>query len=117
MHPRPLSIAIERLIVASHGGLTDEDEVKAAVAPVKTALEAIESLTVGHPYLLRHELNIADFYLIPVFTYLSHTPEYEATIAQSSSLRTWWNEVSQLPSVRKVCAFYNSGVYNHVAFI
>ncbi len=62
------SIAIERLIVASHGGLTDEDEVKAAVAPVKTALEAIESLAVGHPYLLCHELSIADFYLIPVFT-------------------------------------------------
>jgi glutathione S-transferase len=50
MHQRPLSIAIERLIVASHRGQTDEDEVKAAVAPVKTALEAIESLTVGHPY-------------------------------------------------------------------
>ena len=70
MHRRPLSIAIERLIVASHGGQTDEDKVKAAVAPVKTktALEAIESLTAGHPYLLGHELSIADFYLIPVFT-------------------------------------------------
>ena len=68
MHPRPLSIAIERLIVAGHGGQTDEDKVKAAVAPVKTALEAIESLSVGHPYLLGHELSIGDFYLIPVFT-------------------------------------------------
>jgi len=104
MHPRPLSIAIERLIVRSHGGQTNEDKVKTAVAPVNTALEAIESLTVGHPYLFGHELSIADFYLIPVFTYLSQTPEYEATIAQTSSLRTWWNEVSQLPSVKKVCA-------------
>jgi len=77
MHPLPLSIAIERLIVRSHGGQTDEDKVKAAVAPVKTALEATESLTVGHPYLLGHELSIADFYLIPVFTYLSQTPEYD----------------------------------------
>jgi glutathione S-transferase len=73
MHPRPLSIAIERVIVHSHGGQTDEDKVKAAVAPVKTALEAIESLTVGHPYELGHELSIADFYLISVFTYLSQT--------------------------------------------
>ena len=104
MRRRPLSIAIERLIGASHGGLTDEDEVKAAVAPVKTALEAIESLTVGHPYELGHEQSIGDFYVIPVFTYLSQTPEYEATIAKTSSLRTWWNEVSQLPSVKKVCA-------------
>jgi len=117
MHPRPLSIAIQRLIVRSHWGQTDEDKVKAAVAPVKTALEAIDPLTVGHPYELDREQSIADFYLIPVFTYLSQTPEYEATIAQTSSLRTWWNEVSQLPSMPKVCAFYNSRVYNHVAFI
>ncbi|MEG4234076.1 glutathione S-transferase domain-containing protein [Microcoleus sp. Pol11C3] len=99
-----MSIAIERLIVASHGGQTNEDKVKAAVAPVKTALKAIEPLTVGYSYELGHELSIADFYLIPVFTYLSQTPEYEATIAKTSSLRTWWNEVSQLPSVKKVCA-------------
>jgi glutathione S-transferase len=61
MHPRPLSIAIERLMVRSHRGQTDEDKLKAAVAPVKTALEAIESLTVGHRYLLGHELSIVDF--------------------------------------------------------
>ncbi|MEG5163790.1 glutathione S-transferase domain-containing protein [Microcoleus sp. AT3-A2] len=104
MHPQPLSIAIQRLIVRSHGDQTDEDKVKAAVVPVKTALEAIESLTVGHPYLLGHELTIANFYLIPVFTYLSQTPEYEATIARTSKLRTWCNEVSQLPNVNKFCA-------------
>lgn len=98
------SIAIQRLIVPSQGGKTDEDKVKAAVAPVKTALEAIESLTVGSPYLLGSEVSIADFYLIPVFTYLSQTPEYEATIAQTPKLRTWWHQVSQLPSVKKVCA-------------
>jgi glutathione S-transferase len=62
------SIAIEHLIVRSQRGQTDEDKMKAAVARVKTALEAIESLTVGHPYLLCHELSIADFYLISVFT-------------------------------------------------
>ena len=44
------SIAIHRLIVRSHGGQTDEDKVKTAVAPVNTALEAIESLNVGNPY-------------------------------------------------------------------
>ncbi|MBD1884094.1 glutathione S-transferase family protein [Microcoleus vaginatus] len=76
---------------------------KAAVAPVKTALEAIESLTAGHPYELGDELSIADFYLIPVFTYLSQAPEDEATIAQTPKLRTWWNEVSQVPSLKKVC--------------
>jgi glutathione S-transferase len=98
------SIAIQRLIVPSQGGQTDEEKVKAAVAPVKKALEAIESLTIGSPYLLGESLTIADFYLIPVFVYLSQTPEYEATIAQAPKLQTWWAEVSSLPSVKKVCA-------------
>jgi glutathione S-transferase len=98
------SIAIQRLIVPSQGGKTDEAKVEAAVAPVKLALEAIEALTAGSPYLLTHEMTIADLYLIPVFIYLSQTPEFERTTAQTSKLRTWWNQVSQLPSVKKVCA-------------
>jgi len=98
------SIAIQRLIVPSQGGTTDEGKVKEAIAPVKKALEAIESLTVGAPYLLGHEISIADLYLIPVFTYLSQTPEYNVTTAQTPKLRAWWNEVSQRPSVKKVCA-------------
>ena len=53
---------------AASGVKLTPDKMTAAVAPVNTALEAIESLTVGHGYLLGHELSIADFYLIPVFT-------------------------------------------------
>jgi len=99
-----LTIVIQRLIVPTQGGKTDEDKVKNAVAPAKTAAEAIESLTVGSPYLLGSEVSIADFYLIPVFIYLSQTPEFEAITAQTPKLLDWWDEVSQLPIVKKVCA-------------
>ena len=102
--PAVLAIVIQRLIVPSQGGQTDEEKVKAAIAPAKAALEAIESLTVGSPYLLGNTLTIADFFLIPIFTYLSQTPEYEAAIAQAPKLRTWWSQVSQMPSFKKVCA-------------
>ncbi len=94
---------IQRLIVPSQGGKTDEDKVKNAVAPAQKAAEAIESIAVGNSYLLGSEVSIADFYLIPVFTYLSQTPEFEAITAQTPKLRTWWDEVSQLNSVKKVC--------------
>ena len=102
--PAIVSIVIQRLIVPSQGGQTDLEVVKAAVAPAKMALEAIESLTVGSPYLLGDAVTIADFFLIPIFTYFSKTPEYEAAIAETPKLRTWWSQVSQLPSVQKVCA-------------
>lgn len=98
------AIAIQRLIVPSQGGQTDEDKVKNAIAPVKKALEAIEALIVVSPYLLGSELSIADFYLIPVFIYLSLTPEYAPVIAQTPKLSAWWQEVSQLPVTKKVCA-------------
>lgn len=98
------SIVIQRLIVPSQGGSTDEEKVKNAIAPAQTALQAIESLTVGSPYLLGNEVTLADFHLIPIFVYFSATPEFETVTAQTPKLRNWWNEASQLPSVKKVCA-------------
>ena len=98
------TIVIQRLIVTSQGGKADEDKVKNAVAPAQKAVKAIESLAVASPYLLGSQVTIADFYLIPIFIYLSQTPEYEAITAQTPKLRTWWDKVNQLESVKKVCA-------------
>ena len=102
--PAISTIVIQRLIVPTQGGKTDEAKVKNAIAPAQTAIEAIESLAAGSPYLLGSEASIADFYLIPIFIYLSQTPEFEVITAQTPKLRRWWDEVSQLPSVKKVCA-------------
>jgi len=102
--PAIVSIVIQRLIVPSQGGKTDEDKVKNAVAPAQKAVEAIESLTVASPYLLGSEVSIADFYLIPIFIYLSQTPEFDSITTQTPKLRTWWDQVSKLPNVKKVCA-------------
>lgn len=98
------TIVIQRLIVPSQGGQADEEKVSSAVAPAKTAVEAIEAITVGSPYLLGSDLTIADFYLIPIFIYLSQTPEFDSITAQAPKLRTWWDQASQLPNVKKVCA-------------
>lgn len=98
------TIVIQRLIVPSQGGKADEESVKNAVAPAKTAVEAIEALVSGHPYLLGSEIGIADFYLIPVFIYLSQTPEFAAITAQTPKLLAWWDQASQLPDVQKVSA-------------
>lgn len=98
-----LTIVIQRLIVPSQGGQTDEAAVKAAVAPTQKAISAIETLTVGSPYLLGSEVSIADFYLIPIFIYLSKTPEFDRIMAQAPKLQAWWQTVRALPTVKKVC--------------
>lgn len=102
--PAIRTIVIQRLIVPSQGGTTDEEAVKTATTPAQTALKAIEALTVGTPYLLGGDKTIADFYLIPIFVYLSKTPESEVVTAETPKLKAWWDEVSKLPSVKKVCA-------------
>lgn len=98
-----LTIVIQRLIVPSQGGQTDEAAVKAAVAPAQKAISAIESLTIDSPYLLGSEVSIADFYLIPIFIYLSKTPEFDEVMAQAPKLQAWWQTVGELPAVKKVC--------------
>jgi glutathione S-transferase len=97
------TIVIQSLIVPSQGGKPDEDKVNNAIAPATKALEAIESIATGDVYLLGDTISIADFYLIPIFVYLSQTPVFETVTAQTPKLRTWWHKASQLPNVQKVC--------------
>lgn len=96
-------IVIQTLILPSQGGQTNAALVQKAVAPATIAAEAIEALVDGSPYLLGG-MTLADLYLIPVFVYLSQTPEFEAITAQTPKLRAWWSKASQLPNVQKVCA-------------
>ncbi len=102
--PAVLTIVIQRLIIPSQGGQIDESKVKNAVAPAQVALKAIESIAVCNPYLLGSEIGIADFYLIPIFVYLSKTPEFDSITAQNPKIKSWWEQVNNLPNVQKVCA-------------
>ncbi|PSN12260.1 glutathione S-transferase family protein [filamentous cyanobacterium CCT1] len=97
-------ITIQRLIVPSQGGQTDEAAVAAAVHKVKTALEAIEAIATYTPYLLGEAITLADFYLMPVMLYLSKTPELDAAISQTPKLKDWWALVSERPSFLAVIA-------------
>lgn len=97
------TIVIQSLIVPSQGGKPDEDKMNNAIAPATKALDAIESIATGDVYLLGDTISIADFYLIPIFVYLSQTPVFETVTAQTPKLRTWWDKASQIPNVQKVC--------------
>ncbi|WP_204138378.1 glutathione S-transferase family protein [Halomicronema sp. CCY15110] len=100
--PAITTITIQRLIVPSRGGQTDEAAVAAAVPKVQTALKAIEAIAACSPYLLGAELTLADLYLLPVVLYLSNTPDWEAVISETPQLKAWWETASQLPSFKQV---------------
>ena len=98
------TIVIQRLIVPQQGGSTDEEKVEDAIVPTIKALEAIENLLVGSPFLVGSMISIADFYLIPIFVYLEKTPEFDAVTGYTPKLRKWWDEVKILASVKEICA-------------
>jgi glutathione S-transferase len=98
------TIVIQNLIVPDQGGETDREAVEKAIAPTIKALEAIEDLFVGSPFLVGSMISIADFYLIPIFVYLEKTPEFEAVTSHTPKLKKWWDEVKILKSVKEICA-------------
>ena len=98
------TIVIQNLIVPDQGGKTDREAVEKAIAPTIKALEAIEDLFVGSPFLVGSMISIADFYLIPIFVYLEQTPEFQAVTSHTPKLRKWWDEVKVLKSVKEICA-------------
>ncbi|MEO0924403.1 MAG: glutathione S-transferase family protein [Cyanobacteria bacterium J06643_13] len=97
------TIVIQNLIVPSQGGETDREAVQKAIAPVQKALQAIEDLYIGSPFLVGSLISIADFYLIPIFTYLEQTPEFNEVTVDIPQLKTWWHEVKMLKSVQEIC--------------
>ena len=98
------TIVIQNLIVPTQGGETDPEAVMEAVPPTQKALKAIEDLYQGSPFLLGSEISLADFHLIPIFVYLSSTPQFNEVTAQTPKLKAWWDKAQNLASVKEICA-------------
>ena len=96
-------LTIENLVKPGQGKETDQAAVEKAIAPTKKALNAIESIISGSPYLLSSEISIADFYLIPIFVYISKTPQFEAVTAEAPKLKAWWKNAQALDTVKEIC--------------
>jgi len=101
--PAVTALTIENLVKPNQGKETDKAAVEAAIAPARTALEAIEDLFTGSPYVLGGELTIADFYLIPIFFYVSKTPQFGDITANTPKLKEWWENVRSLDLVKDIC--------------
>lgn len=101
--PAISQIVIQNLIVPQQGGEPNQTLIENAIAPAANALKAIEDLISGSPYLLGSDITLADFYLIPIFVYLSKTPQFEKTTEQTPKLKTWWDTVQSLDTVKEIC--------------
>lgn len=94
-------IFIQRAVMPMLGNETDESAVESAIPEARTCIEALETLIGDKAYLAGSGLSRADLLLIPVYDYLSQTPEGEKLLDRAPNLRRWWDSISQRPSVAK----------------
>ena len=94
-------IVIPRVVVPMMGGETDEAAVKVALPQAEKCVNALNQLIGGNKFMAGTALSLADIHLIPVYDYLSQTPDGESLLANAAGLRRWWDGVKDRDSVTK----------------
>ncbi len=94
-------IFMQRAVMPLLGEASDEAAIEAAVPEARTCLAVLEELIGGKAFLGGDRLSRADLLLIPIYDYLSQTPEGEKLLAGTPNLRRWWDSVATRPSVEK----------------
>ena len=95
------SIFIPRVVVPMLDGETDESVISEALPNAEKSMNALEKIIGSNPYMAGNELSLADLHLVPVYEYLSQTPEGEKMLAGAPNLRRWWGAMNQRTSVQK----------------
>jgi len=94
-------IVIPRVVVPMMGGETDEAAVKVALPQAEKCVNALNQLVGGKKFMAGTALSLADIHLIPVYDYLSQTPDGESLLTNAAGLRRWWDGVKDRDSVTK----------------
>ncbi len=94
-------IFIQRAIMPMMGKPADEAAITAAMPQAEICVKALEQLIDGNPYLAGDRLSLADLLLIPVYDYISQTPDGQKLLAGAPNLKRWWESVRSRPSVER----------------
>lgn len=94
-------LVIQRLVVPMMGGETDEAVIEAALPDVAKALEVLNALVGARSHLVGDAVTLADLHLVPIYDYVSKTPEGESLLQATPDLRRWWDGMSARESVAK----------------
>ena len=92
-------VFVQRVILPSRGGETDEATVAAGLKKAETCMTALEDLLGEGPYLANTRVGLADLHAYPVFRYFCMTDEGAGAFKRHPKLCGWWEAVSARPSV------------------
>jgi glutathione S-transferase len=94
-------IFIQRALMPMLGNPSDEAAIAEALPRAETCLKALEQQIDGSSYLAGDQLSLADLLLVPIYDYLSQTPEGAKLLEGTPNLRRWWGNLSTRPTVEK----------------
>jgi glutathione S-transferase len=94
-------IFIQRALMPMLGNPSDEAAIAEARPKAETCLKALEQQIDGSAYLAGDQLSLADLLLVPIYDYLSQTPEGAKLLEGTPDLRRWWDNISTRPTVEK----------------
>ena len=95
----------ERIVYPALGIAPDEKVVAAALPRIAVCLEVMErELAEGEGFLVGARQTLADFFLMPVMTTLSLTPEGQSMLEKKPRIREWRARMQCLPSAAAVMA-------------
>ena len=94
-------IFMQRAVMPLLGEASDETAIETAMPEAQTCLAALEDLIGDRAFLGGESLSRADLLLVPIYDYLSQTPEGEKLLADTPNLQRWWVSLATRPSVEK----------------
>jgi glutathione S-transferase len=94
-------IFIQRAVMPMLGNDSDEAAIDAAIPEAQKCIAVLEQAIGDKTYLAGDGFSRADLLLIPVYDYLSQTPEGARLLEAAPKLNRWWDRVAARPSVEK----------------
>ena len=92
----------ERSVFPALGIEPDERVVQVALPKIERVLDVMErELDAGRPFLIGHEVTLADLFMVPCMTSLARTEEGRVMLERHPLVAAWRERMEQLPSVQR----------------
>lgn len=92
-------IVIQRVVMPMLGQDSDEDVIRSALPKAEKAIQVLEAFLGEHSHLASDGMSLADLHFVPIYDYLSQTPDGDPILDRAPRLAEWWGKMSARDSV------------------
>ena len=98
--PMVWEVYVQRIVVPTGGGLTDEAGIAAALPGLRLVLEQLDEWCGEQGFLVGQALSLADLHLYPMLSYFIETPEGASMLETFPGLQQWMRLMQTRRSVQ-----------------